>query len=62
MSDDKSDEIIEPIAITFASEVLQMVELDHDELDHSLMKVSENLQDMQITSRWQQKITDYFFI
>ena len=56
MSDDKSDEIIEPIAITFASEVLQMVELDH-----SLMKVSEKLQDMQITSRWQQKITDYFF-
>ena len=61
MSDDKSDEIIEPIAITFASEVLQMVELDHDELDHSLMKVSEKLQDMQITNRWQQKITDYFF-
>lgn len=61
MSDDKSDEIIEPIAITFASDVLQMVELDHDELDHSLMKVSEKLQDMQITSRWQQKITDYFF-
>ena len=46
MSDDKSDEIIEPIAITFASEVLQMVKLDHDELDHSLMKVSEKLQDM----------------
>ena len=61
MNDDKSDEIIEPIAITFASEVLQMVELDHDELDHSLMKVSEKLQDMQITNRWQQKITDYFF-
>lgn len=61
MSHDKSDEIIEPIAITFASEVLQMVELDHDELDHSLMKVSEKLQDMQITNRWQQKITDYFF-
>ena len=61
MSHDKSDEIIEPIAITFASEVLQMVELDHDELDHSLIKVSEKLQDMQITNRWQQKITDYFF-
>ena len=72
MSNDESEEIIDPIAMKSISKALQII--DHvmrfyqqhwnKELDQSLMKVTEKVQDIQIANEQQQNLTNYtvFFI
>ena len=63
VSDDKSEEIIDPMAIKSVSEALQIVvrvmrfsqQHGNEELDQSLMTVTEKLQDIKITMRKKQK-------
>ena len=68
MSIDEPEEIIDPTAMKSVSKALQIVDPVmcfsqqnwNEELDQSLMTVSEKLQDIKITNRRQQKITDCF--
>ena len=65
VGDDESD----PIAIKSVSEASQIVhhlmrfsqQHGNEELDQSLMTVTKKLQDIQITNRRQQNVTDYFY-
>ena len=69
VSDDESEEIIDPMATKSVSESLQILDRlmrfsqqhGNEELVQSLMTVTEKLQDIQITNRRQQKKTDYFY-
>ena len=64
VSYDESEKIIDPMAIKSVSEALQIFDdvmrfsqqHRNENLDQSLMTVTEKLQDMQISNRWQQKI------
>ena len=63
--DDKSEEVIDPMAIKSLSEALQIVDRvmcfspqhRNEVLDQSVVAITEKLQDIQINNRRQQKIT-----